>query len=474
MTIDLSDVQGNVVRGYGLSFDRARHFALGDRRPGGRADLPGRAGRRRHLRRRQRHLERRVGARSAAGELPEHRRHLAGAAGARRRSPPCSAPSPRRSARGRRSGPRRPSRDDVGLGDVGDSAPDHWDLGGPHTRRCTSCSRSCTQRLRSGSTRSRGTLRRALADHALTELSHRDARGCPRRAAGSRALRLPRRHRAAADRRRPRQAAGADLQPEMPTGDLLLGGDYRELVRRQLRRQPAAVLADNATYGASGSCARTSAGSRPCCATGARSRRHGSRARRGQAHGPLAQRRAARAVPDTPTRSRDCRRGKINAFDYAPDDPDGPRGLRCPIGAHVRRLNPRGSRVMGKPLQPPARPAQHALRPGVRPGPARQGGARPRRLLPVRRPRDAVGVHPARLGQRGHRHARHPRHARADRGHPARRRRHVHDPDRRCASRSTLHRAADARRHARQRLLPAAGHRRPALSRSSPATRRSP
>ena len=59
MTIDLSDVQGNVVRGYGLSFDCARHFALAIGDPG-RTGLPGRAGRRRHLRRRQRHLGRRV------------------------------------------------------------------------------------------------------------------------------------------------------------------------------------------------------------------------------------------------------------------------------------------------------------------------------------------------------------------------------------------------------------------------------
>ena len=29
MTVDLSDVQGNVVRGYGLSFDCARHVAVG-------------------------------------------------------------------------------------------------------------------------------------------------------------------------------------------------------------------------------------------------------------------------------------------------------------------------------------------------------------------------------------------------------------------------------------------------------------
>jgi deferrochelatase/peroxidase EfeB len=45
---------------------------------------------------------------------------------------------------------------------------------------------------------------------------------------------------------------------------------------------------------------------------------------------------------------------KINNFDYAPSDRqpmlyDDRQGLRCPIGAHIRRLNPRSAIVMGKP-----------------------------------------------------------------------------------------------------------------------------
>ena len=45
---------------------------------------------------------------------------------------------------------------------------------------------------------------------------------------------------------------------------------------------------------------------------------------------------------------------RLNNFDYAPtaehptyyDDADG---LRCPVAAHIRRLNPRGALVTGKP-----------------------------------------------------------------------------------------------------------------------------
>lgn len=37
----------------------------------------------------------------------------------------------------------------------------------------------------------------------------------------------------------------------------------------------------------------------------------------------------------------------LNDFDYAGNGQDDPRGVRCPIGAHIRRTNPRSSRVAG-------------------------------------------------------------------------------------------------------------------------------
>ncbi|AHG89224.1 Dyp-type peroxidase family [Gemmatirosa kalamazoonensis] len=60
---------------------------------------------------------------------------------------------------------------------------------------------------------------------------------------------------------------------------------------------------------------------------------------------------------------------EINRFDYAPtahhpnsyDDADG---LRCPIGSHARRMNPRGALVMGKPH------ARRIIRRGMPYGPA--------------------------------------------------------------------------------------------------------
>ena len=60
---------------------------------------------------------------------------------------------------------------------------------------------------------------------------------------------------------------------------------------------------------------------------------------------------------------------RLDAYDYAPtrDHPeyyDDARGLRCPIGAHARRMNPRGALVMGKPY------SRRVIRRGMPYGPA--------------------------------------------------------------------------------------------------------
>ena len=70
-------------------------------------------------------------------------------------------------------------------------------------------------------------------------------------------------------------------------------------------------------------------------------------------------------------------RPSINEYDYAPG-PDHPAqfdddiGLRCPIGAHMRRLNPRGALVMGQPHSRRIVRRGHALRSGLRPRPSRR------------------------------------------------------------------------------------------------------
>ncbi|MFN7913924.1 MAG: hypothetical protein U0Q55_01195 [Vicinamibacterales bacterium] len=56
--------------------------------------------------------------------------------------------------------------------------------------------------------------------------------------------------------------------------------------------------------------------------------------------------------PDTPNPTPPIPAGMYNAFDYNPTSPDSPvvpdpQGVRCPIGSHVRRSNPRTSEVLG-------------------------------------------------------------------------------------------------------------------------------
>lgn len=76
-------------------------------------------------------------------------------------------------------------------------------------------------------------------------------------------------------------------------------------------------------------------------------------------------------------------RASLNAFDYRDPDPDhgrgepgagtpdDRRGLICPIGSHVRRMNPRSARVSGKPN------SRRILRRGMPYGPAWREGQAP-------------------------------------------------------------------------------------------------
>ena len=68
-------------------------------------------------------------------------------------------------------------------------------------------------------------------------------------------------------------------------------------------------------------------------------RRRRPREARGQGRRALAQRHAARPLPRRArSRTSTPRRASANDFRYAEDDPEG---RRCPLGAHIRRTNPR-------------------------------------------------------------------------------------------------------------------------------------
>jgi deferrochelatase/peroxidase EfeB len=53
--------------------------------------------------------------------------------------------------------------------------------------------------------------------------------------------------------------------------------------------------------------------------------------------------------PETDMPSRGISPEQLNDFDYVNADGSGdPKGLRCPVGAHIRRINPRGQPVIGQ------------------------------------------------------------------------------------------------------------------------------
>src|SRR6202007_606265 len=59
-------------------------------------------------------------------------------------------------------------------------------------------------------------------------------------------------------------------------------------------------------------------------------------------------------VPDTD----DPAMGEVNDFVYMEDDPEG---YRCPIGAHIRRANPRDSRVNDHPDESLTTSSRHRI-----------------------------------------------------------------------------------------------------------------
>ena len=60
-----------------------------------------------------------------------------------------------------------------------------------------------------------------------------------------------------------------------------------------------------------------------------------------------------------------------NAFMFG----DDPQGLKCPVGSHVRRMNPRDAVVVGEPRHAPHDPARHHLRAAAAPGVLEDDGA---------------------------------------------------------------------------------------------------
>jgi hypothetical protein len=404
--ITIEDVQGIALNGYGSCFDHARHFALGIGR--------GAAARRfiallldgDH----DTGLAITTGARWPDDTKPESclnigftwagLKALGLPAGVLDDFPPAFREGPALRARTSVASDLH-----VGLGDVRESAPEHWTMGGPDNPEIHVIVSLYTQGADRFDTVS-DRLRSAFSAHLLRERWHGDARslsGKDRVHFGYRdgigQPRLPGGH---GNKRE-------DMQPDMPAGDLLLGCDYENSFKGNFAGDLPRALADNATYGAFRVLYQDVAAFERLLTAWSQetglpretvAAKLAGRWRSGTVAGrrPGAARRPARRVRLRPEE----RRSRVRRH----------RGLPLPHGSpRASHESPRGTRH-GRAPQPAHRPSRHAVR-------ARAGGGRPRRrdrpghdrLLPVRRPRDAVGVPPADLRQRRHRDVRHPGHA---------------------------------------------------------------
>ena len=346
MALDLADIQGNLLQGY--RSENARHFALGIGNAQGGAAFVG-------------DLVSGDETRSPQittaelwppGQKPSYRLNIGitcgglEALGVPDGTLAAFPAAFREGAAQRALDPDPDYAKGANLGDNLASSPANWILGGtqdPPVHVVLSLYTDDAQHLDELSTK----LRALFAANGLDEIAAHDANALP----GGRV------HFGYRDGIAQPQIAGApgkdvpDMQPQANVGDFLLGCDYVNLYGGNYLEAIPSELGDNATYGAFLMLRQDVAAFEDFL-------QH--RAKRWQLNEELV---AAKLlgrwrdgtpltlVPDGGHTIPDER---INEFDYAPGDGheafyDDVTGIRCPIGAHIRRLNPRGSLVMGKP-----------------------------------------------------------------------------------------------------------------------------
>ena len=461
MTIDLADVQGNVLRGFGRSTAPAPLLARRGRRG-----------------RRARAFLRRLADGRGHGGAGGHRRArsgredeqadsclnvgitwlgLAGARRARRRARALPA-----GLSGRAGGPGAPepatSRTTSGWATSATSAPEDWVIGGPGTPAVHVARVAVRARRRGPATTSAGAPRE-FAAHGLTELGITTPTAArPARATCTSAT-------ATASRSRASPAVPAkpvpDMQPRCRPATSCSAATTRTPSAATTLGDLPGALGDNATYGAF----RIAAPGRPAasrrCWTRWAARRAASTASRSRPSSWGAGATACRSCchRNDRTRSPQLPADELNDFDYVPargtralyDDTDG-RAL--PDRRAHAPAQPARRAGHGQAAQPPAScaaacPTARSSTTARRP---RRRRARADRLLHLRRPGDAVRVHAARVGQPGHRR---PAALRGTRepivGTQPRRRRAVHDPHRRRARPDRLRGLPNLVTHARQR-----------------------
>jgi deferrochelatase/peroxidase EfeB len=366
MALDLADIQGNLLRGY--RFTDARHFALA---------VSDAAGARRFLGDIVSGNPRR-GPQVTTDEhwtaKPQYCLNIGltyAGLDALGVPPATLAAFPAAFAQGPAARAGQPDPDfpgGVGLGDVGDSAPANWVLGGSstpvvHILLSLYTEEARARRLEAVSAR----LRQRFAAAGLTEVSAHDAGALPDQTV----------HFGYRDGIAQPQIQGGtgrdipDMQPQAPTGDFLLGRDYVNAYGGNFIGTLPAALADNGTYGAFRILRQDVAGFERLLDSWSQT---WSLDRELVAAKLMGRWRNGAPLTLAPTGNGAVDDRHLNDFDYAPSDRhptyfDDVDGVRCPVGSHIRRLNPRSALVMGKPH------TRRIVRRGMPYGPAYDPGA---------------------------------------------------------------------------------------------------
>ena len=365
LPLDLDDIQGNILRGYRVQF--ARHFVLAvgphsQDAAGARAFIAG--------------LVSGDNADSAAspqlttaahwGERPKSMLNLGLTSdGLNALGLPAATlalfPEAFRQGAAARA---------AAIGDVDGSAPAHWCMGQPGVAAHLVLSLYGDEATRAHLDAETARLRVLFAAHGLREQSCHDATALP----GGKV------HFGYRDSIGQPRIAGvpskraSDHQPAAGAGEFLLGRGYVNQYGGNFAGDLPAALADNGSYAALRLLAQDVVGFEATIESAAAlanmdkelvAAKMMGRWRDGSPltlapEGPLP---GIAGMPDS----------RINAFDYAPnqarpDTFDDRLGLRCPIGSHIRRLNPRGALVTGKPH------SRRIIRRGMPYGPAWTAG----------------------------------------------------------------------------------------------------
>ncbi|MEB3333515.1 MAG: hypothetical protein VKP70_00870 [Cyanobacteriota bacterium] len=234
------------------------------------------------------------------------------------------------------------------LGDTGASAPCHWTLGQPDTPVHILVSLYADGHQWAELERRTAQLRERFAHRGLKEVSCHEAEALPdgRYHFGYRdGIAQPRIAGVASD-------TGSDLQPESSAGEFLLGKGYINQYNGNFIGDLPSALCDNATYAAVRVMAQDVALFETFLERAAKEANMDKELIAAKLMGRWRDGTPLSLSPECPMAKLDDQ--TINRFDYAPtaEHPsffDDSEGLRCPMGSHMRRLNPRGGLSAGQP-----------------------------------------------------------------------------------------------------------------------------